>query len=122
MSRLQLLLCLHYIFTHPSLSPSYLLSLSQVELVLTVEEQLPKRLRRYFIVGSREILPNRSLTLWEMVRNRIWGRKRFKISEKISNALNPPQVSRAPEKFGRYPLHYVPHQTPWHFELLISSF
>ena len=67
---------------------------SQVELALTVEEQFPKRLRRYFIIGSREILPNRSLTLWEKFRYHAWGGERFDSSEKISNALHPPQVSR----------------------------
>jgi transient receptor potential cation channel subfamily A protein 1 len=61
----------------------------QVELVLTVEEVLPVYLRRYFITGSREIHPNRSLSLWEKCKN-AWGREQKDSSENISKALNPP--------------------------------
>ena len=71
-------------------------SLPQVELALSVEELFPRRLRRWFIIGSREISPNRSLSLWERFRYSVWGGERFDSSEKISNALHPRQVSSAP--------------------------
>ena len=66
---------------------------SQVELVLNVEEVLPTSLRRYFIVGSREIHPNRDLTWWEQFVYSVWGRQTFDSFENINKALHPPLVS-----------------------------
>ena len=74
--------------SNPRLYPFF-----QVELALSVEEQFPVRLRRFFIIGSREIQPNRNLTPWEKFRYTAWGGERFDSSEKISNALHPPMVT-----------------------------
>ena len=40
----------------------------QVELALSVEELLPKRLRRYLITETRVIFPNRNLNIIEKLR------------------------------------------------------
>lgn len=65
----------------------------QVELTLSVEELFPVRLRRSFIIGCREVVPNRSLSLWERFRYTAWGGERNDSSETISNALHPPQTA-----------------------------
>ena len=66
------------------------------ELVLSVEEFLPVGLRRFFIVGSREVFPNRELSRWKRFRNYMWGGEKFDSSEKINNAIHPPLVSFIP--------------------------
>ncbi len=63
-----------------------------MELVLSVEELFPKRLRRYFIIGTREITPNRTLSPFEKFRYTVWGDYRFDSPENITKALHPPLV------------------------------
>ena len=67
----------------------------QVELVLSVEELLPTRLRRFFIKEQQTVKPNRKLNLMERIRFRIFnlGSDQFDRQEYISNALHPQQVS-----------------------------
>ena len=64
----------------------------QVELALSAEELFPNRVRRWFIIGSQEIKPNRPLTVFEYFRYTIWGGKRHDSAENIDNALHPPLV------------------------------
>ncbi|CAI8048714.1 Transient receptor potential cation channel subfamily A member 1 homolog [Geodia barretti] len=64
----------------------------KVELTLNIEELFPVHLRRFFIIGSQEIAPNRDFTLWEKFSYLAWGGERTDSSEKIVNALNPPQT------------------------------
>ena len=84
-------------FMHFSSLPfHFLYYCTQVELVLNVEEVLPICLRRYFIIGSREIRPNRILSLLDKC-TQAWGRgERYDSYENISNALRPPLVSFLP--------------------------
>ena len=63
-----------------------------MELALSAEELFPNRVRRWFIIGSQEIKPNRSLTVFEYFRYTIWGGKRHDSAENIDNALHPPLV------------------------------
>jgi hypothetical protein len=62
----------------------------RVELVLNVEEVLPSSLRRFFIVGSYPLYPNRCLSLWERFVFVVWGRQKFDSSENINETLHPP--------------------------------
>ena len=72
---------------------SYDLFHYQVELALSVEELLPRVLRRRVIVGSREIWPNRKLNIFEKFWYEVVGSYRFDSLENIINALHPPPVS-----------------------------
>ena len=67
----------------------------QVELVLSVEELLPTRLRRFFIKEQQTVKPNRKLNLMEKIRFTIFniGSGQLDRQEYISNALHPQQVS-----------------------------
>lgn len=67
----------------------------QVELALSVEELLPNKLRRYYIIEERVIFPNRNLNIVEKLRFNIFGSEssRFDSEENITNALHPQPVS-----------------------------
>ena len=60
-----------------------------------MEELFPRGIRRWFIVGSRKINPNRKLSLLERARYTLQGGERFDSSENIAKALNPPLVRQA---------------------------
>ena len=72
--------------------PSSLQSSIQVELALSAEELFPKKIRRWFIIGKREVKPNRPLSVFEYFRYFIWGSTRHDSAENIDNALHPPLV------------------------------
>ena len=60
-----------------------------MELALSAEELFPKKIRRWFIIGKREIKPNRPLSVFEYFRYFIWGGARHDSAENIDNALHP---------------------------------
>ena len=64
----------------------------QVELALSVEELLPTRLRRHFIIGGQEVLPNQAIGPIETLRHKVFGSDRFDSAENISEALHPALV------------------------------
>ena len=65
----------------------------QVELILNVEEQLPRSLRRWLIVEREVVKPNRPTRIIERMIPSLWSENKLTSSENISNALNPPLVS-----------------------------
>jgi len=64
-------------------------------LVLSVEELLPIKMRRYFIREEFTVVPNRKLSYLEKLRYMAFGSEssRFDSQETISNALHPQPVS-----------------------------
>ena len=71
----------------------YYLYILQVEQVLTVEELLPKKLRRRFITGYKEVYPNWRKSSWHKTFQFIvWGGARYDDRASIRKVLHPPEV------------------------------
>ena len=68
---------------------------TKVELALSVESLLPKKIRRRLIRQQNKVYPNRKLSAWEYFRFTVLGVDRYDAPEKISNALNPVQVRQS---------------------------
>ena len=64
----------------------------QVELALNVEELLPTRLRRHFIIGGLDVWPNESINPLKALRRKLVGADRYDSAENINEALHPPLV------------------------------
>lgn len=69
--------------------------ISQVELVLNIEELLPTRLRRHFIEEEQTVEPNGKISMIDRFRYKVFGAENshFHSQEDISNALHPQPVS-----------------------------
>ena len=65
----------------------------KVELAVNVEELLPRRIRRWLMIGSRKVRLNPKLGVLERARTAFSGTERFDSSENIARALKPPLVS-----------------------------
>ena len=77
----------------PLLIIEMIIYLPKVELALSVESLMPKKIRRRLIRQQNKIYPNRKLSAWEYFRFNVLGVDRYDSPDKISNALNPVQVS-----------------------------
>ena len=64
----------------------------QVELALNVEELLPYKFRRRFIIGGLSVSPNRAINPLEAMRRLVIRPERYNTAESIDEALHPPLV------------------------------
>ena len=60
--------------------------------MLTVEELLPRKLRRRFITGYKEVYPNRKLSWRKKFLFIVWGGDRYDTRTSIGKVLNPHEV------------------------------
>ena len=70
---------------------------TQVELVLSVEERMPKVFQRWFGWGTIkwwEANIVRKTSQWQKVVHVIWGGKLYNLRENIDAVINPPVVSK----------------------------
>ena len=83
-----------------------------------MEELFPRGIRRWFMVGSRKINPNRKLSLLERARYTLQGGERFDSSENIAKALNPPLVRQAWIYINHIYVH-VPSLLYYNYDIII---
>ena len=57
--------------------------------MLTVEELLPKRIRRRFICGYKEVYPNQDLSWRKKFKFTVWGGDRYDTRSSIGKVLQP---------------------------------
>ena len=60
--------------------------------MLTFEELLPKKLRRKFVTGYKEVFPNQRPTVMKQVQNLFWDGQPYDTKPNINSALRPPLV------------------------------